>query len=76
MEAGPTKPKKPKPSSNSPLKYAGLGLQLLLIIGVASWVGHRLDLYFNFEFPVFLLSLVLIAFGGVMFQVYKSSLND
>jgi ATP synthase protein I len=54
------------------MKYAGLGLQLLASIGVFAWIGHWLDSYFKFGFPVLLLTLVLIAFAGNMLIIYRS----
>ena len=50
-----------KEQTNSFLKYSGLGLQLLLSIGLAAWVGLKLDRYFELEFPAFLLILVEMA---------------
>jgi F0F1-type ATP synthase assembly protein I len=71
MEQGPSDRKKPKPS-NDFLKYSGLGLQLLGTIGIAAWLGHKLDLYFDLTFPAFLLSFVMISFGGSIYQLYRT----
>ncbi len=71
MEPEASDPKKPKPS-NDFLKYSSLGIQLVVGIGIAAWLGHRLDQYLNFQFPAFLLSFVLITFGGMMYQLYRS----
>jgi Putative F0F1-ATPase subunit Ca2+/Mg2+ transporter len=64
-------PKKQKPFNNY-LKYSSLAMQMVVTIGVAGWLGHKTDLYFNFKFPVFLLSLVFLAFGGIMYKLYQS----
>lgn len=64
-------PRKQKPYSNY-LKYSSLAMQMVVTIGVAGWVGHKADLYFNFRFPAFLLTLVLLAFGGIMYKLYLS----
>jgi len=71
MEQEASDPKKQKPS-NDFLKYSGLGLQLLAGIGLAAWLGYKLDQYLQFKFPLFLLSFVLITFSGMMFQLYRS----
>ena len=71
----PAGPKKSKPS-DSYLKYGGLGLQLLCGIGISAWAGHALDQHLNLKFPAFLLSFVLMTFGGMIFQVYRSLNND
>ena len=47
-------------------------MQMFATIGIAAWLGHEADLYFGFKFPVFLLSLVLISFGGIMYKLYIS----
>jgi len=63
---------KDKQQPNSFSKYSGLGLQLLVSIGLAAWLGLKLDRYFELEFPAFLLTLVFSAFGGSMYILYRS----
>lgn len=69
--AEPSEPRKPKPYSNY-IRFSGLGLQLFLTIGLAAWIGNKLDAYLQLQFPAFLLSFVLIAFGGSMYFLYKA----
>lgn len=64
-------PKKQKPY-NDFLKYSGLGLQLLATIGVAGWLGYKLDGFLGLKFPACMLTLGLAAFAGSLYQVYKS----
>jgi F0F1-type ATP synthase assembly protein I len=75
MDPDQTGPKKPKPYNNY-LKYSSLGLQLLFGIGLSAWAGHALDDYLHLTFPAFLLSFVFLAFGGMMYQVYRSINQD
>ncbi|HRI78196.1 MAG TPA: AtpZ/AtpI family protein [Cyclobacteriaceae bacterium] len=70
-ERTPTGPKEPSPT-NSYLKYSGFALQLLGGIGLAGWLGHLLDQYFSFHFPVFLLTFGIAVFGGMLYQAYKN----
>jgi hypothetical protein len=70
QEHTPTGPKGQGPY-NSFLKYSSFGLQLLGGIGLAGWLGYRLDLYLELKFPVFLLSFVLIIFAGMLYQMNK-----
>jgi F0F1-type ATP synthase assembly protein I len=66
-------PDRKKPShSNSYLKYSSLGIQLLGAIGVAGWLGYRLDKYLSWKFPVFMLTFVLLSFGSMMYRIYIS----
>jgi hypothetical protein len=57
--------------SNSYLRYSNFALQLFAGIGLAGWAGYRLDLYLALNFPVFLLSFVLLVFAGMLYQMYK-----
>jgi len=57
---------------NAYMKYSGLAFQLLVSIGVFGWLGYKLDQYLDFEFPIFMLLFGLLAFGGMLYQVYKS----
>jgi len=56
---------------NSYLKYSSLGLQLLFTILVAGWLGYKIDEYFSFKFPAFMLSLGFGAFAGFLYQLYR-----
>ena len=67
--------KKQKPSSNY-LKYGSLGLQLFGAIGLSAWVGHALDTHFQLTLPLFLISLVMVTFAGMMVQVYRAMNKD
>jgi F0F1-type ATP synthase assembly protein I len=58
--------------SNSYLRYGGLAFQLLVAIGVAGWVGYELDQYLQIKFPAFMLLFGFLAFGGMMYQIYRS----
>lgn len=65
-------PKKlPKPS-NDYLKYSSLALQMLITIGIAGWLGYKLDQYLQFTFPAFMLVFGFAAFGGMMYKLYRS----
>ena len=68
---------KPKPKqSNAYLKYSGLAFQLLAAIGISGWIGYKIDQHFHFKFPAFMLVLGFAAFGGMMYQLYRSINSD
>lgn len=67
----PSRKTKPRPS-NTYLRYSGLAFQLLATIGIMGWLGYKLDQYLEFKFPAFMLLFGLMAFGGVMYQIYRS----
>lgn len=62
---------KPNRSDNY-LKYANLGLQLLLGIGLGGWLGYLLDEYLSLTFPAFMLTFGFSVFAGMMYQLYRS----
>jgi F0F1-type ATP synthase assembly protein I len=64
--------KKLKQPYNSYLKYSSLGLQLLLTIGIAGWLGYKLDQLLKIKYPVFMIVFGLMAFAGMMYQLYRS----
>lgn len=53
-------------------RYSGLAFQLLASIGVFGWLGYKLDQYLSLKFPTFMLLFGLLAFGGMMYQLYRS----
>ncbi len=68
-------PKKKKSDSqgrsglNDYLKYAGMGFQMLAIIGIFAWVGIRLDERSSRETPLFTAILSLL---GVIIGIYTA----
>lgn len=71
----PSRNKKLRPINNY-LKYSSLGIQLLAALGVFGWLGFELDQYLELKFPVFMLLFGFGAFGGMMYQVYRSINRD
>ena len=75
MESGhqepSAEPKKQNPF-NAYLRYSGLALQLLITIGIFGWLGYKLDQVLLLSFPVFMLLFGVLAFGGMLYQVYRS----
>ena len=65
-------PNKKLKTYNSYLKYSSLGLQLLAAIGVFGWLGYEVDQFLKIKFPAFTLLFGFAAFGGMMYQVYRS----
>lgn len=65
-------PKRRLKQYNSYLKYSGLAIQLLAAIGIFGWLGYKIDQYLQIRFPAFMLLLGFLAFGGMMYQLYKS----
>ena len=62
--------------SNTYLKYSGLAFQLLAAIGILGWLGYKLDQYLGLEIPAFMILFGFGAFGGMMYQLYRSINRD
>jgi F0F1-type ATP synthase assembly protein I len=69
-------PNKKSKTYNSYLKYSSLGFQLLAAIGFFGWLGYLLDQFLKIKFPAFMLLFGFAAFGGMMYQVYRSIKRD
>jgi hypothetical protein len=53
-----------------------MAFEMLAFLALGVWGGHKLDTYFNLEFPVFLLSLSLIATIGSMILMIRKLPKD
>lgn len=73
--AEPSPNRKLKPYNNY-LKYSSLGIQLLGAIALAGWLGYLLDGRLGLQFPAFMLTFGFLAFGGMMYQIYRSIKRD
>lgn len=67
----PPTPTGQKPPYNSFLKYSGFAFQLLGGIGIAGWLGYRLDGYLALNFPVFMLLFIVLALAGMLYQMSR-----
>ena len=73
--ADPSPNRKQKPY-RSYLKYSSLAFQLLAAMFLLGWLGYLVDNYLALKFPTFMLLFGFTAFGGMMYQVYKSVMQD
>lgn len=47
-------------------RYSGLAFQMIAIILISTWIGTRLDKFFDLNTPVFTIVLALLGvFGGI-----------
>ena len=64
-------PKK-KPQVDQYLKYSGMAFQLAIVLGVGTFIGIRLDRYFQTDRPYFTVLLALLS----LFAGFYLSLKD
>ncbi len=61
-----------KPSqSNQYLKYSGMALQLFALLGIAAWLGQKLDKSLHTADPYFTILLILLFTGGFFYKLVK-----
>ena len=69
----PDRSQPPKPSQyNSYLKYTGLAIQILASIAIFGWIGYKLDQWLELRYPVFMMTLGFLGFGGVLYRLIKT----
>ena len=45
---------------------------MLVSIGIMAFLGYKIDGWLGLTFPVFMISLLFLTFGGMIYQLYKS----
>lgn len=66
--------KKIKQPSNL-LKYSSLGVELVVILCLAAWLGRWLDAKYGVEKGLFTIFLLVFAVIGTMYRLIKSLMN-
>lgn len=57
------------------MRYASMGTQMLVIIGLGVFGGYKLDKYFQFKVPVFTLVLSLLSVSAAIYLSIKDFLK-
>lgn len=58
-------------SNRNMMRYVGLGTQWMVLLLVASFGGYKLDQKIGWKFPVFVVTLPLLALGISLWQLIK-----
>lgn len=64
---------KPTNSSNDLLRYAGLGGQILVAIGLAVFAGLKLDKWIGLAFPLLVWLLPLLVVSMMILKLIKET---
>jgi len=69
---------KPNKSKSDLMRYAGLGMQLFVSLGLAVFIGYRVDRWVGMKFPVFVWVLPLVVLFLIIYKLIKetSKRND
>lgn len=67
---------KTKKETNSELlRYAGMGMQFLVSIGLGIFIGIKADEWLNFSFPLLVWILPLLIISGLIIKIIKDTSN-
>lgn len=55
------------------MRYAGLGSQILVSLGVAVFAGYHADKWLNIAFPLFVWILPLLVVSVMMYKLIKET---
>jgi hypothetical protein len=55
------------------MKYAGLGMQIFVSLGLAVFAGYKIDQWLRTHFPVFVLVLPLIVLFLMIYKLIKDT---
>ena len=60
------------------MRYAGLGMQLFVSLGLAVFAGYKVDKWIGMKFPVFVWVLPLVVLFLIIYRLIKetSKRND
>lgn len=70
----PTEKSPSKKNTNEALKYSGMAFQLVLVLGVAVFIGQKLDAQFAFEKPYLTALCAILALPLALYSILKDIL--
>jgi hypothetical protein len=53
------------------MRYIGLGTQWMVMLGGAVWIGWKADQWLGWRFPLFTITLPLLALGVSLWQLIR-----
>jgi hypothetical protein len=62
-----------KSTSSDLIRYAGLGSQILVSLGIAVFAGYKLDKWLKISLPLLVWLLPLIVLIGMMIKLIKET---
>ncbi len=53
------------------MRYAGLATQWMVMMGLGTWAGFKLDKYLNWGVPLFIILFPLVSLVVSLYQIIK-----
>lgn len=66
-------PKQNNSASKDLMRYAGLGGQILIAIGIAVFVGYKADKWLHVSFPLLVWLLPLLVVSAMIYKLVKET---
>lgn len=60
-------------ASNDVMRYAGLGAQILVSIGIAVFIGLKIDQWIRMPFPLLVWLLPLVVVSTMIYKLIKET---
>lgn len=65
---------KQKQNNSDLLRYAGLGAQIFVSLGIAVYIGHLADSkWLQLSFPIFTIVLPVLVLAGLIYSLIKET---
>ncbi len=58
------------------MKYAGMASMIIATLGVAIFLGIKIDSHFSFAFPIATITLPLFSIISIFYKVYTDSTKN
>jgi predicted membrane channel-forming protein YqfA (hemolysin III family) len=65
---------KPKKKLDDFVHYSGMAFEMAAIMGFGTWLGVKIDHWFELSFPAFTLALLILSFVGAIYHVIRKLL--
>ena len=68
------KDQKPKKKLDDFIRYSSLGFEMIVIMGVGTFAGVKIDQWLDLKFPAFTLGLMILAVAGAIYHAIRKFL--
>jgi F0F1-type ATP synthase assembly protein I len=63
--------KEPKKKLDDFIRYSNLAFEMMAIMGIGTWAGWLIDGWLKFEFPIFLLTFMVLSVIGAIYYAIR-----
>lgn len=65
------KNQKPKRQLDDFIRYSSLAFEMIVIMGLGTWIGVKIDQWLNLNFPAFTLGLMILSVIAAVYQAIR-----